>query len=107
MDLTLIGHRIKRAREAAGITQEELAKAVGCTAKHIGAIERGIKTPRIDTFILIANTVGASADLLLQDLIDSPVDPLAGEFAAAVAPLTPELRRKVLRALRTLSDAIN
>ena len=105
MDLTLIGQRIKRAREAAGITQEELAQAVGCTAKHIGAIERGIKTPRIDTFIVIANTTGASADLLLQDLINSPVDSLAGELAAAVAPLSPDLQSRVLKALRAFSES--
>lgn len=105
MDLTLIGQRIKKAREAANITQEELAQAVGCTAKHIGAIERGLKTPRLDTFIIIANTVGASADLLLQDLINSPVDELAGELAAAVAPLTPELQARVVKALRAFSDS--
>ena len=105
MDLTLIGLRIKKAREAANITQEELAQAVGCTAKHIGAIERGLKTPRLDTFIIIANTVGASADLLLQDLINSPVDELAGELAAAVAPLTPELQARVVKALRAFSDS--
>lgn len=105
MDLTLIGLRIKKAREAANITQEELAQAVGCTAKHIGAIERGLKTPRLDTFIIIANTVGASADMLLQDLINCPVDELAGELAAAVAPLTPELQARVVKALRAFSDS--
>ena len=87
MDLARIGQRIKEAREAAHITQEELAQAVGCTTKHIGAIERGIKTPRLDTFIIIANTTGASTDLLLQDLIHSPVDTMAGELAAAVSSL--------------------
>lgn len=106
MDLTQIGHRIKKAREAANITQEELAQAVGCTAKHIGAIERGLKTPRLDTFIIIANTTGASADLLLQDLINSPVDSLAGELAAAVAPLPPDLQSRVLKALRAFSDDV-
>ena len=106
MDLTLIGQRIKKAREAANITQEELAQAVGCTAKHIGAIERGLKTPRLDTFIIIANTTGASADLLLQDLINSPVDSFAGELAAAVAPLSPELQARVLNALRAFSAEV-
>ena len=104
MDLTLIGQRIKRAREAANITQEELAKAVGCTAKHIGAIERGIKTPRIDTFIIIANTTGVSADMLLQDLIESPVDQMASELAAAVSPLDEGLRKRVIKALRAFSE---
>lgn len=104
MENNVIGQRIKTAREAANITQEELAKAVGCTAKHIGAIERGIKTPSLDTFIIIANRIGVSADLLLQDVLDCPVDSLAGEFAAAVAPLSPRMQIRVLKALRVFSE---
>ena len=104
MDLTIIGKRIKTAREAAQITQEALAEAVGCTAKHIGAIERGIKTPRLDTFIIIANTTGVSADYLLQDLLNKPVDSLAGELSAAAAPLSPEMQRRILKALRAFSQ---
>jgi len=104
MDLTCVGQRIKMAREASHITQEELAQAVGCTAKHIGAIERGIKTPRLDTFVSIANATGVPADLLLQDLIAAPVDPLTTEMAAAAASLTPELKKSVLRALRALAE---
>lgn len=105
MDLTVIGQRIRIAREAARITQEELGRAVGCTAKHIGAIERGIKTPRLDTFIIIANTVKVSSDYLLQDLLDQPIDSLVGEFSAVAAQLQPELQRRVLRALRSFAEA--
>ncbi len=104
MDNKAIGQRIKAAREAAHITQEELGSAAGCTAKHIGAIERGIKTPSLDTFLIIANTIGASADLLLQDVLDCQVDSLAGEFSAAVAPLPPQLQRRVLKAIRAFSE---
>ena len=100
MDLTVIGQRIKLARESAHLTQEDLAKAVECTAKHIGAIERGVKTPSLDTFIIIANTIGASADLLLQDVLENPVDSIAGEFAAATAPLADDMRKRILKALR-------
>ena len=106
MDLTLIGQRIKYAREAANITQEELARAVGCTAKHIGAIEKGIKTPKMETFIIIANTTGASADMLLQDLINSPVDQLASEMAAAESPLSDTLQKRIIKALRAFSENI-
>lgn len=105
MDLTTIGKRIKTARETAQITQEELAETVGCTAKHIGAIERGIKTPRLDTFIIIANTTGVSADYLLQDLLNKPIDSLAGEFSAAAASLSPEMQRRMLRALRAFAQS--
>jgi len=105
MDLTMIGKRIKTAREAAQITQEELAVAVGCTAKHIGAMERGIETPRLDTFIIIANTPGVSADYLLPGLLNQPLDSLAGEFSAAAAPLSPEIQRRIIRALRAFSQS--
>lgn len=104
MDLKVIGQRIKAAREAANITQEELGRAAGCTAKHIGAIERGIKTPRMDTFIIIANTTGASADFLLQDLLAKPIDSLAGEFSSAAALLEPETQRRILRAIRAFAE---
>lgn len=103
MDLTVIGQRIKLAREAAHLTQEDLAKAVDCTAKHIGAIERGVKTPSLDTFIIIANTIGASADLLLQDVLENPIDSISGEFAAATAPLTNDMRKRILKALRAFA----
>lgn len=104
MDLTVIGQRIKLEREAAHLTQEDLAKAVECTAKHIGAIERGVKTPSLDTFIIIANTIGASADLLLQDVLEKPVDSIAGEFAAATAPLADDMRKRILKALRAFAE---
>ena len=103
MDLTVIGQRIKVAREAARITQEELGRAVGCTAKHIGAIERGIKTPRLDTFIIIANTTGVSADYLLQDLLGKPAHLLAGELSAAAALLDPKTQRRMLRAIQAFA----
>lgn len=104
MDNRAIGQQIRVAREAAHITQEELGNAVGCTAKHIGAIERGIKTPSLETFIIIANSIGASADLLLRDVLDYPVDSLAGEISAAVAPLSPKMQARVLKALRAFSE---
>lgn len=105
MDTKAIGLRIKKAREAAHITQDELAQAVGCSTKHIGALERGIKTPSLDMFVVIANTLGASADLLLQDVLDKPVDALAGEFAAAVSPLEPQMQTRILKALRAFSES--
>lgn len=103
MDTKAIGQRIKKAREATGITQDELAKVIGCSTKHIGALERGIKTPSLDMFVTIANTLGASADLLLQDVLEKPVDCRASEFAAAVAPLSEKMQNRVLQALRVLA----
>lgn len=104
MDPKLIGYRIKLAREAANITQEDLAKAVDCTPQHIGAIERGVKCPKLDTFVIIANSIGASADLLLQDVLDNPIDPVAADFSAALAPLSEKTRVRILKAVRVFAE---
>ena len=69
MDLTLLGNRIRMAREKMGITQEELADRVNISPSHISVIERGVKTARIDTVVRIANELNVSADYLLQDLV--------------------------------------
>lgn len=104
MDTKAVANRIKIYRQNAGMTQDTLAKALGCTVQHVGAIERGIKTPRLDTFITIANTLGVSADLLLQDVLNVSVDTVAADYAAATAAIPPDLRVRVLRALRCFSE---
>ena len=55
MDLKAVGLRIKTAREAKGLTQENLAAIVDLSSTHISVIERGMKTVRLDTFVAIAN----------------------------------------------------
>ena len=97
MESIKIGKRIKKVRESARITQEELAKAVGCTTKHIGAIERGVKTPSLDAFVIIANTIGVSADLLLQDVLENSADHVTGQ-------LSPQLQKRFLKALQVFAE---
>ena len=104
MDINSIGRQIKLAREAARITQEQLAETVECTVQHISAIERGVKTPSLETFIMIANGIGVSADLLLQDVLINHTDTLACECTAAVSYLPEELRLRILRAIRAFSQ---
>ena len=84
MDLSEIGLRIKAARENAHITQDQFAASIGCTIQHISVIERGVKAPRLDTFVRMANILGVSADVLLQDVLECSPDVLASEFSSAV-----------------------
>ena len=55
MDLKAVGQRIKAAREAKNLTQEELAALVSLSPTHVSVIERGLKVTKLDTFIAIAN----------------------------------------------------
>ena len=74
MDLKAVGLRIKQAREAKNLTQENLAALVDLSPTHISVIERGMKTVRLDKFIAIANALDVSADSLLVDVVTHSVD---------------------------------
>ena len=47
MDLKAVGQRIKAAREAKNLTQEELAALVNLSTTHVSVIERGLKVTKL------------------------------------------------------------
>lgn len=65
MDMKAVGLRIKKAREAKKLTQEDLVALVELSPTHISVIERGLKTVKLDKFVAIANALDVSADSLL------------------------------------------
>lgn len=101
MDAKALGRRIKTAREQARMTQEELAEAIGCTPQHISVIERGLKIPKLDTFITIANVLHVSADELLRDDLEHLAEPGGATFLAS---LPEDLQRRLLRAVRAFME---
>lgn len=58
-------------REVLAMKQEELAKHVSLSPNYMRAIERGVKIPRLETFIRIANTLTAPSDMLLIDVLNT------------------------------------
>ena len=67
--LETIGQNIRKYRDKKKMTQEILAEKAEVTTNYIGMIERGEKTPALDTFLLIANALEVSADMLLADVL--------------------------------------
>ena len=65
-----IGKRIQKSREAAGLKQEQLAEMVDLSCNYLSAIERDVKTPRLDTFVRIINALNVSADEILMDVLE-------------------------------------
>ena len=104
MDLQAIGARIKATREAKGMTQEDFAAALDLSRNHISVIERGVKAPKLETFVAIANVLGVSADTLLFDVIDHASDSVSSELLASVAELPKADQNRILNAIRALLD---
>lgn len=104
MDLSAIGSRIKAARERKHLTQEDLAAIVDLSPTHVSVIERGVKPPKLETFVRIANALGVSADTLLQDVVDSSVEGVANSLAADIMKLPANERNRMVIAIRALTE---
>ena len=104
MDILAIGQRIKAAREQAHITQSELAKIIGLSTHYVSAIERGIKTPKLETFVAITKALGISADWLLQSELGTTVNILVSDVSATMSKLPEDTQIRILRAIRAFSD---
>ena len=104
MDMIAIGSRIKEARERAHLTQEELAEIVDISPTHMSVIERGVKTPKLDTFVKIANALHLSADALLQDVVTPVTDSIIAELSVRIGRLPQNEQNRILNAIRALTE---
>ena len=102
MNQAALGNRIKAARERMHITQEELAARVDYSVDHMSVIERGVKPPKLDKLIDIANVLEVSLDELLQEDLNSANQSQASILSERLKALPPEKQRKVLKILDTL-----
>jgi DNA-binding XRE family transcriptional regulator len=72
---------LQSLREAAGLTQTELAARAGVSRQSIGAVEAGRHLPRVDAALALAAALGVAVeDLFGADPV--PVDVISGAVAA-------------------------
>ena len=65
IDYTSIGQKVKQIRLNKGVTQEQLAEAVGVGVTHISHLETGSGTVSLKVFLAIVNYLECSADEIL------------------------------------------
>ncbi|MGI6732529.1 MAG: helix-turn-helix domain-containing protein [Anaerovoracaceae bacterium] len=102
MNLKAIGKRIKQAREAKGLTQALLAEKVNLSTSHMSAIERGVKQPKLDTFIEILNVLQVDANSILTDVLAVSNEIVSSQLSIKMSELPKDQQRKTLRVLETL-----
>lgn len=69
-----IGKMILKKRQAAGMTQEQLAAQVPCSRTIIAQYEIGLKTPSISIVARLADVFGCTVDELIGRRNDEPDD---------------------------------
>ena len=65
------GERLRKARKAKGLTQNDLAEKMGRTAQNVNQYELGLRSPKIETAQTFANALGVS----VSELLNLPIQP--------------------------------
>ena len=99
-----VAQKIKEARERAHLTQEDLAEIVDVSPTHMSVIERGVKTPKLDTFVRIIKALNLSADALLMDGADQLNDSIVTELSVRIGRMPQKDQERILNAIRALTE---
>lgn len=90
-----IGQKIKSIRRRKGYTQAKLAEFIGRSSTYVSYIEGGFRTMSLETFVLIANALNATADEILEDNLENTVKVSNHEFATILMDCS-DYEKKVL-----------
>lgn len=71
MGYRTIGANLRKIRTQNKLRQEDVAERANLSVNYIGAVERGERLPSLETFITILNAIGASADVVLSDVLEN------------------------------------
>ena len=102
MDYKRLGQRIKKERLKLNLTQAQLAEAVDISDTYVGQIERGERSPTLDTLIRLANRLGVTIDYLLQDYVEATDDNIMNQFRQITDSQSSNRKQMALDVLKTI-----
>ena len=100
-----LGQRIRALRRRRGLTQQQLADAVGCTSTHLRGVEHDRNGVSIALLDKLGEELGAELVVNLQPADSSPVEELSTderELLMSYRAIAPEQRVTVRSLLRLL-----
>lgn len=102
MKLESIGRNIRKYRLAKKLSQEDLAERADLSINYVGVLERGEKIPSLKTLIMIINSLGVSADMILADVINTGYTVKDSLLAEKLDKISAEDRAKIYDVIDTM-----
>lgn len=102
MDKKAFGKLLQKYREEAGFSQEKLAEEIKRSSIFISYMERGEKSPSVDTLIRISNTLKIPVDLLIGTYVQNNSTSRLLHLEERMSPLSTSTQQKLLDAFEAL-----
>ena len=102
MSLKTIGQNIRAHRRAQHMSIEELAFKAELSKNYLALVERGEKTPSLETLISIVNALNISADQVLCDVVNTGFQVRTTVLSNRIEKVSPARRKLIYSILETL-----
>lgn len=99
LDLKAFGRRLREARKAAELTQEQLAAFVDLGKQSVSHWEKGRNAPELHVLVVVAKEIGKSLDWLVLGIGTDGLSRDAQELAREFDALDQESRARFQAAL--------
>ncbi|MNE76853.1 HTH-type transcriptional regulator ImmR [compost metagenome] len=103
-DYSLIGKRIRRAREEHGLTQEVLAEKLDVSNAYISKIERGKTAINLERLSQICVILDESPEYILGGTNSSAKDYLRHEIIEMLERCSPEKIKLIVQVIKPIVD---
>ena len=97
IDYAKLGLKIKKMRQKAGLTQDNLAEIVNCNTSHISNVENNHTKVSLNVLLAIANALNTSIDFLLADQLENSALALDNEILRVLRGRDNQTKEKLLK----------
>ena len=106
LDYRALGARIRKAREHKGLTQEQLSEECSLSPSFIGHIERGTRTPSLETVYAISCVLDVGLDELVFGSV-TQTESLFADIAQTLHKKDPAQVERFMLTVRVLAAHVD
>lgn len=104
LDYSVIGSRIKQARLAKNMTQEDLADQIDISVAFLSRVERGNSRVNLKRLNQLCDLLDVSEGYLLNGASSSSENYLDKEFTDLIKSVSPEKQKLIYNVAKTIAE---
>ena len=104
LDYSIIGERLKRARLAKNMTQENLAEKIDVSVAFLSRVERGHSHLNLNRLTQVCELLDVSEGYILSGSSENSESYLEEDFKKLLSKCSPEKQRLIYNIAKTIAE---